>query len=268
VQDVRALLTQAGTLPKDADSGAEVTLSLDRSGQKLLALLAPAPKRVVPPINPELSKAWAGWDVQPIPGTLARQLKLAEPGFRVVRVFPQSPAEKAGIAVGDLIVATNAIAVKPSGLKETSALDLRVRNALLNEPFKVSVIKADGKRAEYALRLIETPKPVEKAERRWNDLLSTQLRALTYFDRIERRLQESQQGVVIERVESGGHAGLAHLREGDLLVRVLDTPVSDIDSLERALASAQTQNAAKLSFLVMRGADTRLLFVESPWLAQ
>ncbi len=270
VNAMRDFKIAAGSLPDVSENQAEpeaVTLSIDRTGNRLLVLLTPAPKRIIPPVNPELSKAWAGWEVQPIPGTLAKQLKLAQAGFRVTRLYPKGPAEVAGLQIGDLIVATGDNPVKPSGLKETSALDLRVRNALLTEPFAITILRA-GKRQTQTLSLSEKPNPVETVDRLWNDELSTQLRALTFFDRIERKLKDSQKGVVVERVENGGYGGLAHLREGDLLVRLGDQDVSDLASFSKALAVAQASQVPKLSFLVMRGTGTRLLFVESPWKAK
>ena len=274
VQAISDFKKLAGSLPEptpnQASNQAEpepVTLSVDRAGNQLLVLLTPAPKRIIPPVNPELSKAWAGWEVQPIPGTLAKQLNLSEAGFRVTRLYPKGPAELAGVQLGDVITATGANPVKPSGLKETSALDLRVRNALMSEPLKITVLRA-GKPQTLALALVEKPNPAETVDRLWNDDLSTQLRELTFFDRIERKLKTSQNGVVVERVENGGYGGLAHLREGDLLVRLGEKDVSDLSTFTAALEAAQNTQVAKLSFLVMRGTGTRLLFVESPWKAK
>lgn len=270
VQAISDFKKLAGSLPEPSPNQSEpepVTLSVDRAGNRLLVLLTPAPKRIIPPVNPELSKAWAGWEVQPIPGTLASQLNLAEAGFRVTRLYPKGPAELAGVQIGDLITGTGANPVKPSGLKETSALDLRVRNALMTEPLKISVLRG-GKSQTLALSLVEKPNPAETVDRLWNDDLSTQLRELTFFDRIERKLNTSQNGVVVERVENGGYGGLAHLREGDLLVRLGEQNISDLASFSAALAVAQNTQVAKLSFLVMRGTGTRLLFVESPWKAK
>ena len=254
----------SGTLADGIEAAMPLTISLNRRGQSMLALLTPAPKRLVPPVNPELDKAWAGWEVQPVPSTLAAQLNLSEGGFRVTRIYPKGPAMAAGMKVGDLITATAGMPVKPSGLKETSALDLRVRNAERNVPFAVTVLR-DAKPLAFNLNLIEEPKPAEKTERLWNDTLSITLRAITFYDRIERQLAENQQGVILERIENGGYGGLAHLREGDLLVRLGTTSVTDLAGFEAALSAAERAGADKLSFLVMRGAETRLLFVDAPW---
>jgi S1-C subfamily serine protease len=128
----------------------------------------------------------------------------------------------------------------------------------------VHVLRA-GLPVKLALNLIEQPLPSDKAEKRWNETLSVTLRAVTFFDRVERQLDSKQSGVIIERVENGGFAGLAHLREGDLLINLGGEAVPNLNGFERALKDAEKSAVGRLSFLVMRGADTRLLFVDAPW---
>lgn len=241
-----------------------VVIEVLRRGQTVVAVLEPRPKRVIPERPPELAKLWAGWEVQPITPPLAAALGLPHSGFRVTRVYPDGPAARAGVAVGDLIVATLGAPVRPAGLKETSALDLRVRNAERGAPFPVEVWRPDGVR-RFQLDLVEQPLPAERAERHWDELLRLVLRELTFYDRIERNLPADQAGVLVERAESGGLGGLANLREGDLIVRVGQSEVRDIEGFEQAMREAGRKKEPKLSFLVKRGADTRLLFTESPW---
>jgi S1-C subfamily serine protease len=264
-------ITQAKQLVEKAPPVAELNdqltyvLAVSRRGKKLLSVITPAPKRLIPEQPPELTKAWAGWEVQPIPAALATRLKLsANGGFRVTRVYADSPAAKAGVAVGDLITATNGIAVSPSGLLETVALDQRVRNASLKEPFQVQLLRANEKRS-IEMMLTEQPIDTERAERTWVNTLSMVVRDLTFYDRVDRNLAEQQRGVLVERIENGGFAGLAHLRSGDLLVRVNDAEIGSVDDLGAQLTRLEQSAAPKLSFLVLRGADTRLLFVDSPW---
>lgn len=249
----------------DITSDQWTPVRFDRRGQQLLSLLRPAPKRLIPENLNELPKAWAGWDVQPITGPMAQGLGLPGPGFRLTRVYPDGPAAQAGLKVGDLLTALDGVEVKPSGIKETNALDLRVRNASVQEQTPLTLWRA-GEVLERAIRLVEQPRTVDQSERRWNAVLNLTARELTLYDRVERNLAKSQQGIVIERVENGGYGGLAHLKEADLLVRVDGREVRTLDDLERALELAATAKRPKLSLLVMRGVDTRLLFVDPPWL--
>lgn len=265
VKDVEAV--RARVAPLDDAAPKPVVLAVERRGQRLLSVLTPAPKRLIPEPAPELAKAWAGFDVQPITPALARSAGIEGSGFRITRVFPGSPAAAAGLMVGDLIQATNDIPVSPSGIKETGALDQRIRNASILEPLRLSV-RRDTRELTKSLNLVEEPTPISRAEQRWNDRLQVVVRALTFYDRAERALAAGQGGVLLERVENGGFGGLAFLRTGDLLVRINEREVRDLDSFEAALEAAERRGEDRLRFLVLRGADTRLLFVDAPWRVQ
>jgi serine protease Do len=241
-----------------------LAVAFDRRGNKMAALIRPGPKFVVPEQQNELVKSWAGIEVQPITPPMASGLGLSGAGFRVIRVYPKGPADNAGLKVGDLIQDVDGIKVLPSGQKETTALDVRIRNASTEKPLKVGLSRS-GTRFELALSLIEQPVEIDKAKRRWIELLKVRVRELTLYDRVERNLANETQGVVLDQVESGGYGGLAHLKERDLIVRIDGEPVAHIDDLETQLERSRKRGAGKISFLVMRGADTRLLFVDAPW---
>ena len=50
--------------------------------------------------------------------------------------------------------------------------------------------------------------------------LRAQLRELGFYDRVTAKLADATHGVIVDGVESGGAAGLAHLRRGDVIVRL------------------------------------------------
>lgn len=239
-------------------------VDVERGGQRLLSAIVPEPKRQIQEPTPEIGKSWAGFDVQAITPALKDRLRLAAPGFRVTRIYDDSPASRAELKVGDIITAVAGRPVLPSGPKETTTLDLRVRNASRSEPFALTINRAGSSR-ELSLKLALAPKGVDRAQQRWIDLLKLVARELTFYDRADRNLLTSQDGVVLQRVESGGIGGLAHLEANDLLVRVGEREVKTLDDLELALAELKTAGSDRLSFLVLRGVDTRLLFVDAPW---
>jgi S1-C subfamily serine protease len=95
--------------------------------------------------------------------------------------------------------------------------------------------------------------------------LSLVARELTFYDRVDRRLKPDQAGVWVDRVESGGYGGLAKLRAGDVLLALNRASIDSLDRLTERLATLETERVDKLEFLVLRGDDTRLLFVDAPW---
>jgi serine protease Do len=73
--------------------------------------------------------------------------------------------------------------------------------------------------------------------------------------------------VFIDGVESGGAAGLAHLKRGDVIVslgeRPVDNPTELSAALEQALAAPGT---GLIPLQVIRGNQTRILYLERYWL--
>jgi serine protease Do len=80
-------------------------------------------------------------------------------------------------------------------------------------------------------------------------------------------LATDRSGVFIDGVESGGAAGLAHLRRGDVIVRLRESPVRNPTELSTALEQALAAPGTGLIPLqVIRGNQTRILYLERYWL--
>ena len=81
------------------------------------------------------------------------------------------------------------------------------------------------------------------------------------------KLATDRAGVFIDGVESGGAAGLAHLRRGDVIVSLGEAPVSNPTELSRALEQALAAPGTGLIPLqVIRGNQTKILYLERYWL--
>jgi serine protease Do len=97
--------------------------------------------------------------------------------------------------------------------------------------------------------------------------LRAQLRELGFYDRVGLKLPSERQGVFIDGVESGGAAGLAHLKRGDVITRLGEQDVADPTELSRALEQALAARTDGLIPLqVIRGNQTRILYLERYWL--
>jgi S1-C subfamily serine protease len=239
-------------------------IAMERGGRSMLSLLDAKPGEDQGSKLRELPKPWVGIDTQPISATTSRAI--GGPlggGYRVTRVYP-GPAEKAGVRVGDLITALGGTAVPVSGDSDDQALQQRIRDALVDEP-----LKFDLWRAGTTLQVDVVPGVAPDARIAQSTLqiewLDLSVRSLGFYDRIERRLDKSERGVVVEHVETGGLAGLANLKPGDVVLKVDGQAVVDLESF-KALVRREARPAGRnMSFLVLRAARTRLLFLDTGW---
>ena len=91
------------------------------------------------------------------------------------------------------------------------------------------------------------------------------VRNIGFYDRVSRGMAQDSKGVIVENVVPGGLAGLAHLAAGDVVLRVNGQIVADIDGFERLTDRKSRPAGTPLSFLVLRGSRTRLLYLDAEW---
>ena len=239
---------------------------LDTNGQQRLSLLKPVFGDQSREPLPELPKSWVGVEVQPLTASLAKEIGLASGGFRISRLYPGSPLAKAGARVGDLLVAIDGDPLKPANDVSAEDFDQRVHDHDVGSKARFSALR-DGKPRDFDIVL--SPSPVDTSGLRTlaNSRLRAQLRELGFYDRVGLRLPSTTRGVFIDGVESGGAAGLAHLRRGDVITRVGGQAVASPTELSQALEAALASGSDDLIALeAIRGNQTRILFLERYWL--
>ncbi|PIV34563.1 MAG: hypothetical protein COS34_04325 [Lysobacterales bacterium CG02_land_8_20_14_3_00_62_12] len=265
--DGKAVATRADIVAIGVANGAGAAarvLAFERAGQSLLSALDGEPLPRKDPTLRELPKPWIGIDTQPITGTTSRRIQgPAEGGYRVTRVYP-GPAAQAGVQVGDLVLAIDGTVVPVLAGSNDDALQQRIRDADSGAPIQLSLW-----RGERPLQIAVAPGAapdsrgsIQSIDVDWLDL---GVRNLGFYDRVQRRLAADSDGVVVERVEAGGLGGLAHLAAGDVILRVNDHQVHGLNEFRKLTDRHALVNGQSMSFLVLRAARTRLLFLDAGW---
>ena len=135
---------------------------------------------------------------------------------------------------------------------------------MLDEPLQLVAWRA-GKALPFAVAPVAAPAPASALKSRTIEWLDLGVRNLGFYDRVARGIAPDSQGVIVENVASGGLAGLAHLASGDVVVSVSGAAVTDVESFERLTDRKTRKTGAPLSFLVLRGSRTRLLYLDAEW---
>ena len=249
--------------PKDEKP---LVVKLEINGEQRLSLLKPVFGDQARDPLPELPKSWVGIEVQPFTGSLAKEIGLPSAGFRVARIYPGSPLGAAGARVGDLLVAIDDQPLKPGNDISSEDFDQLVHDLSLNTRARFTAIR-DGKPQKFEIAV--SPSPVDTSGLRTLAVgrLRAQLRELGFYDRVAMKLATDSEGVFIDGVESGGAAGLAHLKRGDVITRLGEAEVSTPTELSKALEAARAAPGTGLIPLqVIRGNQTRILYLERYWL--
>jgi Do/DeqQ family serine protease len=163
----------------------------------------------------EVRRGRLGVLIQDLTPELADSLNLdVTEGAVVTRVEPNSPAEEAGIAAGDVVVAVD-------GVKVTSTADLRNRIGLVRvgTHTKIPVRVADVQRQSYA--------GSESAPQLSGAVFQAMGSTHPLYGQID--------GVVVAAVERGSRAWQNNLRPDDVIIAINRERVRSIEELGRAL---------------------------------
>jgi len=249
---------------RDGGEAEDLLVRYDRQGKNYLTVIRPRSDEARDrPL--ELPKAWVGIATQPVVPRLAERMGSPDAtGYRVTRVYPGTEAARAGLAVGDVVVALDGEPLSPRGIEDSGLLARRVRRLPIGGEALLTVLR-DGAQREVGVTLERTrPGPDEAARHRDTDF-ELLAREVTFFDRDDHRWGEDVAGVLVEQIEPAGWAGLGGVRPGDLILRFGGRPVTDLASFERALEAAVEARDERVEVVVLRGARTRFLYLEPEW---
>ncbi len=186
--------------------------------------------------------------IQGMDEALAQSFGLDKPrGALVTQVEPTSPAARAGIEAGDIIVAVDGTEVKESG-----DLPRMIGERRPGEQVRVTLLR-QGKRLEKTVTLAELDEPESAASTATppnNAPFGLAVRPLTPQ---EQRSRGIDQGVVV--TAASGAAAQAGIQPGDVILAVNQQPVTTPAELKALLAKAGKQAA------ILIDRDGRRLFV-------
>ncbi len=210
-------------------------------------------------------RAYLGVAIQPVTHQLAEQFNVeTNKGVLVANVQEGTPAAKAGLKAGDVIVSFDGTAV--SNPAELQGL---VEKAKVGQKQKLSIIR-DGKPLSLDVTCLEMPQEYGLSrssksesttpEQSQFDKLGLAVEELT-ADVAEQLGVKADRGVVITAVEPGSIADLAGLRPGLVISEVNRKAVNSVNELREALKDQQLEKGVLL--LVRDGAGARFLVLRA-----
>jgi len=264
ISDIAALIDQYERV-MEADPMPEYLLvQFDRGGKNHVTLLKPKPDEDEDPPR-EVPKAWIGVATQPVLKKLAK--KLGHPdklGYRLTRVYPRTLAADTDLQVGDVILALNGDNLKPRGMQDAGLFARNVRKLDINDTAALTILR-DGEATDMTVKLERSRRTPAEARRDQNRDFELTVRELTFFDRDDRRWDDSVKGVLVEQVESAGWAGLGGLHAGDLIQRIDDRRIRGLKSYRKTMKAVAEAQPERMVFVVLRGVQTRFQYVEPDW---
>lgn len=185
--------------------------------------------------NGTVTRAFLGIYPQDLDRNLAEAYNLTRPqGALVLRVSPNSPAQKSGLKSGDVILSYNG-----QSIKQTADLLNLINRAKPKDAFSL-VVQRDGKSFTVNGHLTDNPTD-SRSDNNASDVskgvqLGLYVRRLTKDERQLLNLEmEKEGGVLVTSVDPNGLAAQSGIASGDVIVRLNHQPIFDVQSLAEAV---------------------------------
>jgi len=206
--------------------------------------------------NGKVTRAYLGVMSEEVTPALAAAFHEKEVGGALVaEVTPDSPASRAGIEKGDIILSVNGKPVNDSA-------QLRMTISLMQPGASVSLkVLRDGAEREVSAHLAEMPTQTAKAEGEpqapQTGMEGVSVEDVSARDARQLGLPPNASGVVVTGIDPGSQAAVNGLRRGDVIMEVNRKPVRNTAEFEQAVK----RSAAETLLLVNRQGSTLFLAV-------
>lgn len=202
-------------------------------------------------------RGWLGVMIQQVTPDLAEKFELDRPiGALVGQVIKDSPAEKAGLKAGDVIIGYNGKEVS-----QMSMLPAMVANTSVGKDAAVLLIR-DGRKKTITVtigRMEDGDEELAETETGTNKKLGMAVQELT--PKLAESLDMKKvEGLIVSDITKGSAAAEAGILRGDIILEVNRQKVENIAQYRKALQGAEDKN--NILVLIQRDHQTRFVVIE------
>ena len=203
----------------------------------------------------EVSRGWLGVQIQEVTVELAESFGLKKPmGALVSQVIDNTPAEKAGIKAGDVILQLNGEEVSDS-----ASLPPLVGRLTVGSVAKIKVLR-ENQYKTLDTRIEKLPGEERQVENRRPILNNRMGIEVVELDKAERN--RLKRGVRIERVATNGVAYLSGLRAGDVILQLNRVDVKGVVEFRELVARLPVERI--IPVLIQRQGIDQFLVLKIP----
>ena len=212
--------------------------------------------------NGSVERGWLGVHIQGVTEELANSLGLEKPvGALVSRVTPNSPAKRAGLKRGDVILDVN-----DKDVAQLRDLPRLVANLEVGEKAEFKVWR-DGKKISLDAKIGKSPKREQLAkletesQKNSNPQSVSGMKLAALDDRTRQSLgvETAEGGVVVTDILPNSAAAETGLHQGDVILSVGNKTVSEPADVTRTIDEAKKNDRRAVLLLVKRGASERFV---------
>lgn len=193
----------------------------------------------------KVTRSYLGVMMQDIDRNLADAYKLPKPeGALITQVSPNSPAQKAGLRAGDVILKLNGASVL-----RTSDLLYALNKVQPNQTVQFEVLRDDKTRnisATLATAPDETPATGNQTSASKGPVLGMSIRDLAVP---EKNALGIKGGIYVQDVRRGGLASLSNIIPGDVIIQVNNTQILNSQDFAKVVSNLPKSTVARVGII-------------------
>ena len=193
----------------------------------------------------KVTRSYLGFNLQDLDRNLAESYNLPKPeGSLITNVQPNSPAEKAGLKAGDIILKFNG-----TPISRTSELLNYLNRTMPNQTVQLEILHDDKKRnisATLTTAPDDTPAKSDATAQAKGPVLGVAIRNLSPVESSQLKLKG---GVLIQEVKRGGAAAQAGMTAGDVVTRINNKLITDTNDFVQAVSDLKKGQVARVGII-------------------
>jgi serine protease Do len=218
-----------------------------------------------PPEANEARRGWLGVEMQAMTPELAEHMKLSvDAGIIVGYVYRLSPAEDAGLEVGDILVEFQGEPIEVERDEDLGSFAEKLLRSGAHAEIELGLLR-DGVRRETVATLVPAPKTRREAETVEAEELDLTVREVTYDYLATRNYAPDKKGVVVQKAPVAVRTNANRVVRGDLIVRIDEIEVADLDAFRAVVEQLRSQKPEEVVLFVERGRESFFFAVKPEW---
>jgi serine protease Do len=211
--------------------------------------------------NGEVARGYLGILIQDVNKKLAESFNMDKPqGAIVLKVLPDSPAEKAGFKIGDVVINFN-----DNEIIYSSDLPVVVGRTEINKEVDVKIIR-EGKQKTIEVKIGVLPSEksaMKKAYTHSSKKMNRMGIAVTELTKEQRKkLDVDDRGIIVKVIQKKSPAYSAGIRKGDVILMMNNQNIISVSQFDKLLKSLPANKS--LPVLIQRGTSPTFLAFTLP----